>query len=122
MSDRVQSFEEFWPYYVGAHRSRGCRALHYCGTSLGVVTAITALVTSTWWLLLVAPLFGYGAAWVGHFFVERNKPAAFEYWWWSLRGDFKMLGLGLTGRMADEVTRLYGSPTPAADAPRLAPR
>ena len=46
-----------------------------------------------------------------------------EFWpYWSLRGEFKMLGLALTGRMADEVTRLYGSATPAADAPRLVSR
>jgi hypothetical protein len=37
---------------------------------------------------------------------ERNKSAAFDYGWWSLRGDFKMLGLALTRRIADEVARL----------------
>lgn len=106
MSGKVQSFEEFWPFYVGAHRTRGCRVLHYIGTSLGLLAIVAAMVTSTWWLLLFAPVFGYGAAWVGHFVIERNKPAAFDHWWWSLRGDFKMLGLALTGRMADEVNRL----------------
>lgn len=59
MSDRVGSFEEFWPYYVGAHRTRGCRGLHY---------------------------------------------------------------FGMTGLMAADVIRLYGSAAPSADAPHLAPR
>ncbi len=122
MSERVESFEEFWPYYVGAHRTRGCRALHYFGTSMGLLTAIAAVTTEVWWLLLIAPVFGYGCAWIGHFAIERNKPAAFDYWWWSLRGDFKMLGLALRGRMGGEVTRLYGSATPASDAPRLVAR
>ncbi|TFH28868.1 MAG: DUF962 domain-containing protein [Myxococcales bacterium] len=45
MGDRVESFEEFWPYYVGAHRTRPCRALHYVGTSMGIVTAVVAVVT-----------------------------------------------------------------------------
>ncbi|MGB5809222.1 MAG: DUF962 domain-containing protein [Polyangiales bacterium] len=122
MTERAQSFEEFWPYYVGAHRTRGCRALHYVGTSLGLACLVAALGTGQLWLLLAFPIFGYGFAWVGHYGVEKNRPATFDYWWWSLRGDFKMLAYGLTGRMANEVTRLYGSPTPAADAPRLAVR
>jgi hypothetical protein len=122
MTDRLQSFEEFWPYYVGAHRTRGCRALHYLGTSLALVSVAAALFTSKLWLILLAPLLGYGLAWLGHFGIEKNRPASFEYWWWSLRGDFRMLGLGLTAKMAAEVTRLYGSPTPAADAKLLAER
>ena len=44
MSERVESFQEFWPYYVGAHRRRGCRALHYFGTSMGLVTVVSASV------------------------------------------------------------------------------
>ena len=122
MTERLQSFEEFWPHYVGAHRTRGCRATHYVGTSLALLCVLAALITGKLWLLLLAPLVGYGMAWAGHFGIEKNRPASFKYWWWSLRGDFRMLGLGLSGKMATEVSRLYGSPTPEADAKLLAER
>lgn len=39
-------------------------------------------------LLLLAV--GYGFAWVGHFFFEKNRPATFIYPIYSLAGDFKM--------------------------------
>jgi hypothetical protein len=123
MTDRrISSYEEFWPFYVGEHRSPVSRGLHYCGTSLGAFVMLTAFVRGPIWLAAVALVCGYGPAWVGHFFIERNKPASFKYPLWSLRGDFKMLGLALRGKMADEVTRLYGSRAPAADAPLRVPR
>lgn len=112
-----QSFEEFWPYYVGEHRHPLNRALHYVGTSMAVGTVVTAAVTRKPWLLLAAPVLGYGPAWIGHFVIEENRPATFGNPVWSLMADFKMLGLALQGKMADEVTRLYGSPNPPADAP-----
>jgi hypothetical protein len=120
--DRIQSFDEFWPYYVGEHRSPVNRALHYAGTSMAIGTVGAAVVTlnPTW--LILTPIVGYGPAWVGHFFVEGNKPASFGYPLWSLRADLKMLGMAVRGKMANEVTRLYGSPDPALDAPLLHPR
>ena len=36
------------------------------------------------------PLLGYGFAWVGHFFYEKNHPATFTYPTFSLLGDFRM--------------------------------
>lgn len=114
---RIQSFEEFWPYYVGEHRSPVCRGLHYLGTSLALITAGLAAATATPWLVAVALVLGYGPAWVGHFFVEHNRPATFQYPAWSLLSDFKMLGLAVRGTMGREVERLYGSRAPAADAP-----
>lgn len=119
---RIQSYAEFWPYYLGEHRSPVCRGLHYFGTSLAVLTVVTAAVIGKGWLVPVALVFGYGPAWVGHFFVEHNRPASFKYPLWSLRSDFKMLGLFLRGRMGAEVVRLYGSRAPASDAPLLARR
>jgi hypothetical protein len=46
--------------------------------------------------LLYIPLIGYGFAWVGHFFFEKNKPATFEYPFYSLMGDFVMFWQILT--------------------------
>jgi hypothetical protein len=40
--------------------------------------------------LMFIPLVGYGFAWIGHFFFEKNKPATFKYPLYSLMGDFVM--------------------------------
>jgi hypothetical protein len=48
-------------------------------------------------LLLLGVVCAYGFAWVGHFFIEKNKPATFKYPWMSLKGDFKMYFEILTG-------------------------
>ena len=117
---RIQSFEEFWPYYLGEHKSPVCRGLHYVGTSMAIGTVAAAAITLNPAWLLATPIVGYGPPWIGHFFVEKNRPATFKYPAWSLRADFKMLGLAIQGKMADEVTRLYGSPNPPAEAPLLA--
>jgi hypothetical protein len=39
------------------------------------------------WLAAI-PVIGYGFAWVGHFFFEKNKPATFTYPFYSLASDF----------------------------------
>ena len=33
-----QRFSEFYPYYLGEHQHPLCRALHYCGSTLVLVT------------------------------------------------------------------------------------
>jgi hypothetical protein len=103
---RYQSFEEFWPYYMSEHKSPVCRALHYAGTTmtLGTVAAAVATGNPTW--LLLAPVVGYGPAWIGHFVIEKNRPATFQYPLWSLMGDFKMYGLMLKGGIGAEIDRL----------------
>ncbi|WP_394826038.1 Mpo1-like protein [Pendulispora albinea] len=103
---RFQSFEDFWPYYVGEHRDPLCRALHYAGTSMAIGTIAAAALTLNPLWLVATPIVGYGPAWVAHFFIEKNRPATFTYPLWSLRGDVKMLGLALRGKMADEAARL----------------
>jgi hypothetical protein len=100
----LATFEEFWPYYVSEHSKPATRALHVTGTVLGLGSLALGVVFSPWWFL-AAPLFGHGLAWVGHFFVEHNRPATFTYPLWSLRGDFRMFRLTLLGRMGPEVER-----------------
>jgi hypothetical protein len=109
---RYQTFEEFWPYYVGEHKDPLNRALHYVGTSLAIGTVATAVVTANPSWLLLTPIVGYGPAWIGHYLIEQNRPATFKHPLWSLRGDFRMLRYALAGRMAAEVDRFY-PPTPS---------
>lgn len=113
----IRSFREFWPYYVGEHRNPACRALHYLGTSLALSCLARAILEGAPGWILIGLVAGYGPAWIGHFFIENNRPATFKYPRWSLMADFKMLGLAVRGRMSAEVNRLYGSPNPPPDAP-----
>ena len=96
---RYKSFGEFWPFYLREHARPATRAFHYAGTSLVILLAVLALASGTWWLLLAMPVAGYGFAWGSHALVERNRPATFTYPSWSLRADFKMWALGMSGRL-----------------------
>ena len=44
-SPRIQSFADFWPYYIGEHRQPLCRVLHFVGTGgfMSVLVACLAI-------------------------------------------------------------------------------
>ncbi|HEY1141179.1 MAG TPA: DUF962 domain-containing protein [Lysobacter sp.] len=96
---RFSSFREFYPYYLGEHGNRTCRRLHFIG-SLGVLALIAlALINSNGWFVLGALLCGYGFAWIGHFFFEKNRPATFKHPLYSFIGDWVMFKDILTGKI-----------------------
>ena len=103
--EKIATYREFWPFYLGEHRKRRTRHLHYFGTSLAIAALIVALASQTWWLLAAAMFCGYFFAWIGHFFVEKNRPATFTYPVWSLFSDFRMLWRWATGRLAGDYER-----------------
>lgn len=104
--ERPGNYREFWPIYVNAHRSRMNRALHMLGTTLAFLTLLGAAMTGNWIWVVAAPILGYGCAWIGHFFFEHNRPATFGAPFYSLRGDFQMYWLTLSGRMEAELRRI----------------
>jgi hypothetical protein len=111
------SYSEFWPFYVSQHLNPINRRLHFVGTS-GVMVLLLAALTLSWKFLLLTPLAGYGFAWVGHFFFERNKPATFQYPVWSLIGDFHMYTLMWRRKMGELVERIHvETAIPTADCP-----
>lgn len=97
---RYTSLKEFYPFYLAEHRDPTSRMLHFTGTNLIMLWIILAIVLrNPWWLLLV-PLGGYGFAWAGHFFFEKNRPATFQYPVYSLASDFILWWQLLMGRQA----------------------
>ena len=105
---KFETFEDFWPFYVGEHKLPLNRALHYAGTTMALGTVTAAVVTLNPLWLLATPVVGYGPAWFGHFVLEGNRPATLKHPFYSIRGDFRMLKYALQGQMAAEVDRLYG--------------
>ena len=100
------SFSEFYPYYLTEHGNRSCRRMHFIGSSLVIVVLLVALLTGQLGWLWLMPVAGYGCAWIGHFFIEHNRPATFKYPLWSFAGDYHMFFLWLTGRLAKRRARI----------------
>jgi len=96
---KYRSFKSFYPYYLTEHSDKTNRSLHFAGTALLLICLIVAIVLQNWWLLLLIPVLGYGFAWVGHFFIEKNKPATFTYPLYSLASDFVMFWHMITGQL-----------------------
>jgi len=106
----IQTFSDFWPYYVRQHASPGTRVLHAIGSVLALVVLGLAFVVNLW-LLAAVPVVGYAFAWYAHFFVEHNKPATFGHPFYSLAADYRMLFLMMAGRMNDEVRKALSQAT-----------
>jgi hypothetical protein len=98
------TYEEFWPYYVSQHLHPVTRLAHVAGTSTGIGLAVAGAATLNPLFFVAAPIAGYGAAWVSHFTVEKNKPASFGNPLWSLRGDFRQLWKFFAGRLGADVS------------------
>lgn len=100
---RYDSLKEFYPFYLTEHRHPISRGLHFVGTSLIFFILVYAIYSNKYRLLFLIPVVGYGFAWVGHFFFEKNKPATFQYPLFSLASDFIMFWHILTGQISSKM-------------------
>lgn len=99
----IKSYKIFWHYYVLEHTHWMNRRLHVIGTALTFLFLLAAISQKNFLWLFGMPLVGYGFAWIGHFFVQKNRPATFTYPFWSLVADYQMFFLSLLGRMPAEI-------------------
>lgn len=90
MAERIKTYSEFYRFYLSEHQNRTSRILHFIGTFLVFVLLFLAIFNSWGWEWIFLPLVGYGFAWGGHAFFEKNKPATFKYPFWSLISDFRL--------------------------------
>jgi len=96
---RYGSFRDFYPFYLSEHANRTCRRLHFAGSLLVLAIIFLAMATADARWLWLAPIAGYGFAWAGHFFFEKNRPATFKHPLYSLLGDWAMFRDILNGRV-----------------------
>jgi hypothetical protein len=93
------NFREFYAFYLAEHSNRNCRRLHFAGSLLVLASVAVALASRDARWLWLAPLFGYGFAWVGHYAFEKNRPATFKHPLYSLAGDWVMFADIVRGRV-----------------------
>lgn len=99
MEKQYKTFRDFYPYYLSQHTNPTCRVLHFIGSSIVLAALVVTFITSNAWWLAAMPLAGYGFAWVGHFFFEKNRPATFTYPLYSFAGDWVMYCQLLMGKI-----------------------
>ena len=105
-NERIETYTEFWDFYVAEHAQPLTRYLHFIGTMLGFVLLVWIVRSGNWIYFPLCFVVGYAFAWFAHFFVEHNKPATFKYPLWSFISDYKMVFYMLVGRMNAEVERV----------------
>ena len=100
---RIKLYGDFWPHYLREHGKPATRRIHFVGTTLVILSALLLIFTGNLVWLFILPVAGYGPAWIGHFFIEKNRPATFRYPLWSLYSDFKMYFTWLGGGLGEEL-------------------
>ena len=93
------TFKQYYQHYLTLHQNKWCRRLHVLGQIATIMFISAVLYTQAWLLLLLTPFIVYPFAWFGHFYFEKNKPAAFSRPIWAKVCDWVMLKDIITGKL-----------------------
>ena len=93
------SFGEYYQYYLTLHQNKWCRRLHFFGQMCTIASLAYVIYSGMWLLLFLVPFVVYPFAWSGHYFFEKNKPAAFSNPLWAKACDWLMVRDILLGRI-----------------------
>ena len=94
------TFKQYYKYYLTLHQNKWCRRLHVLGQLATIVFTVFVIYNSYWLLIPLVPFVVYPFAWSGHFFFEKNKPAAWSRPLWAKACDWVMLKDMLIGRIS----------------------
>tara|TARA_R110000824_G_scaffold270878_1_gene459323 strand:+ start:205 stop:495 length:291 start_codon:yes stop_codon:yes gene_type:complete len=93
------TFREYYEFYLTLHQNKWCRRMHFLGQFVTIFFTFFVLYDWHWYLIPFIPFVVYPFAWAGHFFFEKNTPAAFTRPIWAKACDWVMLKEALTGRI-----------------------
>lgn len=96
---KKMKFNEYYKHYLSLHQNKTCILLHYLGqwATIGVIYLI--IKYHLWLLIPIVPFVVYPFAWSGHYFFEKNKPAAFKNPWLAKLSDWRMFLEISTGKI-----------------------
>ncbi len=72
------TLNDYYKFYLTLHQNKWCRRLHVFGQFATILFIIFCLKVNLLFLVF-APFVVYPFAWCGHYFFEKNKPAAFSH-------------------------------------------
>jgi hypothetical protein len=93
------TFKEYYEYYLTLHQNKWTRRLHALGQLATILFVALCIQEQQWLLLFFTPLVVYPFAWSGHFFFEKNKPAAWSKPLWAKACDWVMLKDMIIGKL-----------------------
>jgi hypothetical protein len=93
------TFGEYYEYYLTLHKNKWCRRLHVLGQFATIAFITLCFYYQAYLLLILTPFVVYPFAWSGHYFFEKNKPAAFSNPLWAKACDWVMLKDIIIGRI-----------------------
>ena len=93
------TFWEYYDYYLTLHQNKWCRRLHVLGQIMTIMYVALCINFGLWLMLIFTPFIVYPFAWSGHYYFEKNKPAAFSRPLWAKACDWVMLRDIILGRI-----------------------
>ena len=93
------SFDKYYQHYLSLHQNLWCRRLHVLGQTFTIAYAIMCLTKIPLVFALLAPFIVYPFAWSGHYFFEKNEPAAFKKPLYAKLAEWVMINDRLIGRI-----------------------
>ena len=85
-------------YYLTLHKNPKCRLLHFTEQFVTIIFLVVVIYYQKYILLFFIPFIIYPFAWSGHYFFEKNKPAAFTNPLYAKISDWVMFKDVLLGR------------------------
>jgi hypothetical protein len=92
-------FNEYYEHYLSLHQNLWCRRLHVIGQAATISFVIACISYSLWLLLVLTPFVVYPFAWSGHYFFEKNEPAAFKNPIYAKAADLVMFKQWILGEI-----------------------
>ena len=93
------NIKSYYNYYLTLHKSPKCRLLHFIGQFVTIIFLVVVIYYQKYMFLFFTTFIIYPFVWSGHYFFEKNKPAAFSNPLYAKISDWLMFKDVLLGRI-----------------------